>query len=502
MGGGSYDGEVARESRSTNQDVFTYRGESASGARGVHPLLNAFGKLRECMNPTPIVVAMDVTRSRGDDTRIIYNKLPMFIGQIELKGYVPGAAISFCAIGDATSGDKAPIQIGQFEADNRLDEALSKIWIEEGGGGSGQESYELAAYYYARHSKLACVDHGSKGYFFFLGDEGFYPKVSAEQVKRVLGHDMPEAAPVMYDPRDGYEQPGADGVDSRTIFRELQEKFHTFFIYPQKSMAQRKQDIDAETRQRVLAAGGRYEGVDIRASLIWDNTNDLDLHVITPAGEHIYYGYKRSQCGGWLDVDMNVRGETTKPVENVQWVRGTAPRGQYRVFVHNYRFHERDHRPTNFRVEIEINGVVHHFNKVISEKGETGKDSEVHIFDFVYDPNQRQPERATDSPEYANYSDEVILRQWGEVLPQPHILRIEDPKAIIDVMLGALAITGGGRTLDEYIADMRGRDQLDLRQDQAIRTLGALAAAWRGGSPPPVTAPASPSGRQTRSRRL
>src|SRR5690606_25380328 len=123
MGGGSYDGEVARQSRSTNTDVFTYRGESGAGQRGVHPLLDARGKLRECMNPTPIVVAMDVTRSRGDDTRIIYAKLPMFIGQIELKGYVPGAAISFCAIGDATAGDKAPIQIGQFEADNRLDAA-------------------------------------------------------------------------------------------------------------------------------------------------------------------------------------------------------------------------------------------------------------------------------------------------------------------------------------------------------------------------------------------
>ncbi|HEY8378806.1 MAG TPA: hypothetical protein VIK91_20080 [Nannocystis sp.] len=414
--------------------MFTYRGEATPGGqRGVHPLLDARGRIRECMNPTPIVVAMDVTRSRGDDTRIIYAKLPLFIGQIELKGYVPGAAISFCAIGDATAGDKAPIQISQFEADNRLDEALSKIWIEEGGGGTGQESYELAAYFYARHTRLACLDEGRKGYFFFLGDEGFYPEVGAEPVRRVLGHTLPEAAS------------GATGVDSKQIFRELQDRFHTFLIFPRKSMSERRADIDAEIRQRVIQAGGRYEGVDIRASLIWDNRNDLDLHVIAPSGEHIFYGHKRSQCGGWLDVDMNVRGETTKPVENVQWIRGSAPSGRYRVFVHNYRFHEPDRAPTRFGVEIEINGKVQHFSHVISAKGETGHDSEITILEFTYDPSERPAEHPADAAVYANYSDEVILRQWGEVLPQPHILRIEEPKAIIDVMLGALAIAGAAR---------------------------------------------------------
>jgi hypothetical protein len=153
-------------------------------------------------------------------------------------------------------------------------------------------------------------------------------------------------------------------------------------------------------------------------------------------------------------------------------------------------------------VEVEINGRVEHFSRVISGKGETGPDSEVPILEFDYDPAGRPAEHPADAGVYANYNDDVILRQWAEVLPQSHILRIDDPRAIIDVMLGALAITGGGRTLDEYIADMRGREQLDLRQDQAFRTLGALAAAWRGGGPPPVQAPVEPGGHQGRSRRL
>ena len=108
MGGGRYDGDVARRARSTNQDAFSYQGytgdtATAPTSRGVHERLDIYGpKFREVNNETPIVVAMDVTRSRGNDSRIMYDKLPMFIGQIELNNYVPGPGISFCAIGDAT----------------------------------------------------------------------------------------------------------------------------------------------------------------------------------------------------------------------------------------------------------------------------------------------------------------------------------------------------------------------------------------------------------------
>jgi hypothetical protein len=463
MGGGNYDGDVATRARSSKRDVFTYQGHTttaaqASQARSVHPELDPNGKMRECLNETPIVVAMDVTRSRGDDSRVIYEKLPLFIGQIELKAYVKGAGISFCAIGDADS-DRAPLQVGQFEADNRLDAVLSKIWLEEGGGGTGQESYELAAYFYAHHTKLQAYDEGRKGFFFFLGDEGFYPQVSKSQIHRFLGRDVPEDVP------------------AAQAFAELQKRFHTFLIYPQKTVAERKQDIDAEIKKRVEAAGGRYEGVDVRASLIWNNRNDLDLHVIAPSGEHIYYGHKKAACGGWLDVDMNVSGETTKPVENVQWRRGGAPPGKYKISVHNYRFHEDDGAPTQFRVELEVNGRMQHFDHVISPRGETGPASEIVIAEFTYDPSQRQAPPPPDAA-YGQYSDEVILKQWGSVIPPEHILQIEDPKAIIDVMLGALAIVGGGGDLDSYLTDMKGRDQTDLRQDQALRTLGGLAGAF------------------------
>ena len=323
---------------------------------------------------------------------IMYDKLPMFIGQIIMKNYVPGPAVSFAAIGDASS-DQAPLQVGQFEADNRLDDVLSKIWIEEGGGGTGQESYELAAYFYARHSVLDCLQAGRKGFFFFLGDEGFYPKVSREQVRRVLGREE------------------SQDLDARTIFAELAQKYHVFFIYPQKSMAERRSDIDAEIKKRVEAAGGIYEGVDVRASLIWDNRNDLDLHIITPRGEHIYYANKRSTCSGWLDVDMNVRGETTKPVENIRWARGVAQRGPYRVYVQNYRFHEPSQGPTAFKVELEIGGEVCHFEGEMAA-ARTGAASDVTVFEFHYDPAQQAASLPRNVARVQHRSD---AQQWNLV---------------------------------------------------------------------------------------
>ncbi|BBM87288.1 YfaP family protein [Candidatus Uabimicrobium amorphum] len=488
MGGGYYSHDVAMEARSTNRDVFSYAGYStdssaATARRTVHVKLNPYRQIRECMNTTPIVVALDVTRSRGDDSKIMYEKLPMFIGQIEMKGYVEGAAISFAAIGDASSGDSAPLQVGQFEADNRLDEVLSYFWLEEGGGGSGQESYELAAYYYARRSVLECQKQGRKGYFFFIGDEGFYPKVSKQQVKEILGVNI------------------KDDIDSAKIFAELHKKYHVFFIYPQKSWQERKADIDAEIQQRVEAAGGQYKNVDIRASLIWNNRNDLDLHVIAPSGEEIYYGHKHSRCNGWLDVDMNVQGESLKPVENIRWAKGKAPKGKYKVFVQNYQFHGKK-APTEFRVEVEVAGEVMHFDGIVSPNGEVGGRSDVTVYEFDFDPDKPRVNEVKEEDEslYNNYHDDVIMDQWKSVLSPENILRIEDPHAIIDVMLGALSIVSGTNDLDEFLVDMKGRGQTAPRIEQTKEALLQLAQNKKALVKVEAKLPAKKSGKKRRGR--
>jgi len=467
MGGPHYNDDVSPRRSASINTHFNYQGQSASNPtrREVHDDLNikgaTKGKKRECCdsalqpNSTPIVVAMDVTRSRGDDAKVVFEKLPMLMGQLYMKGYVSDPNISFAAIGDATCGDKAPIQIGQFESDERLDTILGKLWLEEGGGGTGEESYELTAYYYANHAELDCIKRNKKGYFFFIGDEGFYPKVAKDQVKAFIGDTLTE------------------DMDSAKAFFDLQKKFHVFFIYPRKGWEQRKVDIDAEIQQRVESAGGQFKNVDIRASLLWNNRNDLDIHMVTPSGYHIYYGYKTAPCGGALDVDMNVQGETTKPVENIRWPKGKAKKGTYRIFVRNYAFHETSRAATPFRVEVEINGKIQHFSNETAA-GSYGPESDVQILTFEYDPSGRQATE-TQLSAYANYDDAKIKAQWASVIPRENILIIDDPKAIVDVLMGALAITAGG-DIDQYLIDMGERGQTAARIAETASSLAGLSS--------------------------
>jgi Ca-activated chloride channel family protein len=122
-----------------------------------------------------------------------------------------------------------------------------------------------------------------------------------------------------------------------------------------------------EMSARLRGAGAKSG--DVRVSLLWNNFNDLDLHVIDPFGEEIFYGRKRSQSLGELDVDMNASGrQSEKPVENIYWPLGKAPAGHYRVRVKMYA--NREHRNTPFSVEVLNKSEVSAFEGILRYTGE------------------------------------------------------------------------------------------------------------------------------------
>tara|TARA_Y100000589_G_scaffold329480_1_gene376155 strand:+ start:4142 stop:5050 length:909 start_codon:yes stop_codon:yes gene_type:complete len=112
---------------------------------------------------------------------------------------------------------------------------------------------------------------------------------------------------------------------------------------------------DRELMERLAREGGKSGVVQI--SLAWDDYNDLDMHVFCPSGERIYFNNRKSECGGELDVDMNVRPKSKTPIENVVWT-DQAPDGEYKIGVHFYRHHRkrRTKKTCQFRLRVVTYG--------------------------------------------------------------------------------------------------------------------------------------------------
>ena len=142
-----------------------------------------------------------------------------------------------------------------------------------------------------------------------------------------------------------------------------------------------------ELRARLEREGARSS--DVQVSLMWNNYNDLDLHVVCPSGERIHGGNRKSACGGHLDVDANVRPDSRKPVENVVWPEGQAPAGSYQVFVHYYKKHKkrRSKDPTKFQV------IANAYGDLMEYKGELTFGEEIQLVCTFTVPTMEERER-------------------------------------------------------------------------------------------------------------
>lgn len=121
---------------------------------------------------------------------------------------------------------------------------------------------------------------------------------------------------------------------------------------------------DSDIKQRVKQAGGNVDAL-FRVSLGWFNYDDLDIHVKTPKGQHIYYQNK----AGILDVDMNAGGgDSRTPVENTCWTKDNLVDGAYVFSVNNYS--KRESIDIGFSLELEFDGMVekYHYHKPVANK--------------------------------------------------------------------------------------------------------------------------------------
>jgi hypothetical protein len=225
MGGGSWSSDFYRERevvrKDTGKSAFEYHDEVArTGVRKVHAKMNPSKITRESRDSkehpesNAVAVVFDVTGSMQTIPIVLQKKLPSLMGTLYERKYLSHPQVLFGAVGDFFS-DQGPLQIGQFESDIRVDDDMGRMWLEGGGGGSMEESYQLALYFFARHTSIDCFEkRKKKGYLFLMGDEMPYSKITKKEAHDVFGDALQEDIPI------------------ETLIKEVQERYNLFFIIP------------------------------------------------------------------------------------------------------------------------------------------------------------------------------------------------------------------------------------------------------------------------------
>lgn len=218
-----YGGYSTEDHAAITQARSTMRAEEVFAARKLHPLMDPKGvNIRESRDSeahpvtTSIAFVLDETGSMGGIPKALAkDELPLFM-ECLLNAGVPDPQVLFMAVGDAKCNEQAPIQVGQYESTAQgMDQWLTWTFLEGNGGGNGGESYDLAAYFLARHTETDSLKfRGKKAYAFFTGDDYPFPVVSAREVETHFGDNLQRDIPIA------------------EMFAELDRGYNTFFLIP------------------------------------------------------------------------------------------------------------------------------------------------------------------------------------------------------------------------------------------------------------------------------
>lgn len=215
-------------------------------------------------NSVPVAVFFDETGSMGMVPRVVQSKLADLFGLLLRKGYVEDPQVMVGAYGDGVV-DRVPLQVSQFESDNRIDDALDNVFLEGCGGGNFGESQWLAWYFLAYHTATDAWDkRGKKGYAFFIGDERAL-NPTEEEVKRFIG--------------DG--QPLCGSLDHETIVGDLLEKWDAYVFVINNGAAARQKSVEFYTNlfgaERVLIVQDHEAIAETIALTIGTGEGSIDL---------------------------------------------------------------------------------------------------------------------------------------------------------------------------------------------------------------------------------
>lgn len=159
-----------------------------------------------------IVFALDISGSMASiPVDIATKQLPGFM-KLLTDAKVASPQVLFAALTDVT-GDGRPLQVGQFETTAELmDQWLTRCSLK----GGGDELYELAFHFFARHTAMDCFEKRQrKGYLFMTGDEPSNTTLSGALVKRWFGTDVQD-------------------MTLEAVIADVRRTYHPFFIAPDR----------------------------------------------------------------------------------------------------------------------------------------------------------------------------------------------------------------------------------------------------------------------------
>lgn len=179
MGGGSYDFDKWTDTKSARATLSRSAlfSDQAREAKTEFIPANMKGGLRESRDSVdspaarPIIIGMDVTGSMGFIPEYMAKQ---GIGDImaNILKYEPvkHPHVLMATFADG-HGDRYPIQVAQFEADNRIAEQAVQFHL-GGGGAQDSESYDYMWFFAAKQTQTDAWDkRQQKGYLFTVGDE-------------------------------------------------------------------------------------------------------------------------------------------------------------------------------------------------------------------------------------------------------------------------------------------------------------------------------------------
>ena len=203
---------------------------------------------------TPIIIGLDVTGSMGFIAEhIAKSGLGTTIQSVLDRKPVTDPHLLIMAIGDIIY-DRAPLQITQFEADNRLVEQLTGLYLEGGGGSNSYESYDGAwLFASAMTSTDSYEKRGNKGYLFTIGDEDCPVEYNVKGYNEHLNKVFPEQVAKQL-----------ANVSAKQALADASEKYHVFHLI----ITQGNGCANKSTRDRNIANWRKSLG---DAAIIVDN---------------------------------------------------------------------------------------------------------------------------------------------------------------------------------------------------------------------------------------